>query len=89
MRVADGDRYAVVASMGGAPNSPVWHWNLTANPEVSLQDGAELRDYLAHEATGDEKARWWKTATDVWPDYDNYQAATDRVIPLWVLEPRG
>jgi deazaflavin-dependent oxidoreductase (nitroreductase family) len=89
MRVADGEgRYAVVASLGGAPQHPVWYHNLVAHPdEVSLQDGAELRDYRAHEATGDEKAAWWKAATDVWPSYDDYQAATDRVIPLFVLEP--
>jgi deazaflavin-dependent oxidoreductase (nitroreductase family) len=90
MRVADGERYAVVASMGGAPQHPVWYHNLVANPDdVALQDGATLRDYTAHEANGDEKVEWWARATEVWPDYDNYQAATDRTIPLVVLEPKG
>jgi deazaflavin-dependent oxidoreductase (nitroreductase family) len=87
MRVTDDGSYAVVASMGGATKSPVWHWNMTEHTDVSLQDGAQLRDYVAHEAKGDEKADWWKKATEVWPDYDNYQASTDRVIPLWVLDP--
>jgi deazaflavin-dependent oxidoreductase (nitroreductase family) len=90
MRVEHDGTFAVVASMGGAPQHPVWYHNLVANPtEVSLQDGAEVRDYVAHEATGDEKARWWARATEVWPDYDTYQAATERVIPLVVLEPRA
>ncbi len=89
MRVTD-DRgnYAVVASMGGAPNHPVWYLNLVADPNVSLQDGAELKDYTARVVDGDEKVEWWKRATDVWPSYDDYQASTDRVIPLIVLEPR-
>ena len=87
MRVNDGDRYAVVASQGGAPKHPVWYHNLEADPRVSLQDGAEVRDYLAHTATGDEKAAWWEKATSVWPDYDAYQARADREIPLVVLEP--
>jgi deazaflavin-dependent oxidoreductase (nitroreductase family) len=87
MRVKDGDRYAVVASMGGAPQHPVWYLNLVADPHVSLQDGADLRDYTARVASGDEKKQWWKTATDVWPDYDKYQASTDREIPLVILEP--
>jgi deazaflavin-dependent oxidoreductase (nitroreductase family) len=87
MRVKDGDRYAVVASMGGAPQHPVWYLNLVADPKVSLQDGPDLKDYTAHVASGDEKALWWKTATAVWPDYDNYQASTDRQIPLVILEP--
>src|SRR5438552_2165390 len=54
IRVRDGDRYAVVASMGGAPKHPVWYHNIVADPHVSLQDGPELRDYVAHVATGDE-----------------------------------
>lgn len=88
MRVTD-DRgnYAVVASMGGAPNHPVWYLNLVADPNVSLQDGGELKDYTARVVDGDEKVAWWKRATDVWPSYDDYQASTDRVIPLIVLEP--
>ena len=87
MRVRDGDRYAVVASMGGAPQHPVWYGNLLADPHVSLQDGGDLHDYVARVATGDEKAQWWRKAVEVWPDYDAYQAKTDREIPLVILEP--
>lgn len=90
MRVTDGTSYAVVASLGGAPQHPVWYHNLVAHPDqVSLQDGAELRDYVAREVTGDEKAAWWARAVEVWPAYDDYQAKTDRVIPLFVLDPVG
>ena len=88
MRVTDGDRYAVVASMGGAPDHPVWFRNVVADPEVSLQDGPELRDYTAHVADAEEKAEWWPRCTAVWPSYDDYQASTDRDIPVIVLEPR-
>ena len=87
MRVNDGDRYAVVASNGGAPAHPVWYLNLDADPHVSLQDGPQVRDYLAHVATPEERAEWWPRATAVWPDYDAYQAKTDRQIPLVILEP--
>ena len=87
MRVNEGDRYAVVASMGGAPKHPVWYLNLDADPHVSLQDGPVLRDYVAHTATRDEKAHWWPIATEVWPSYDEYQTKTDRDIPLVILEP--
>jgi F420H(2)-dependent quinone reductase len=87
MKVRDGDRYAVVASMGGAPEHPQWYANITAEPRVSLQDGPEVRDFVAREVTGEEKAAWWSKATAVWPDYDAYQEKTDREIPLLVLEP--
>lgn len=89
MRVTDDDgRYAVVASMGGAPQHPVWYLNMVADPHVSLQDGADLHDYTARVVEGNEKAEWWKRATVVWPSYDEYQTKTDRAIPLIVLEPR-
>lgn len=89
MRVTDdAGRYAVVASLGGAPKHPVWYLNLQADPTVSLQDGPELRDYTARVVDGDEKSEWWKRAAAVWPSYDEYQTKTDRAIPLVVLEPR-
>ena len=87
MRVEHEGRYAVVASLGGAPQHPVWYHNVVASPLVELQDGPVRRDYLAHEATGDEKAEWWARAVAAWPDYETYQASTDRVIPLFVLDP--
>jgi F420H(2)-dependent quinone reductase len=87
MRVNDGDRYAVVASMGGAPKHPVWFLNIEGDPHVSLQDGTALKDYTARVVDGDERAEWWKKATAVWPKYDSYQANTDRTIPVVVLDP--
>lgn len=86
MRVEHGGVYAVVASLGGGPKHPVWYHNLVANPLVELQDGAEKHDYLAREVTGDEKALWWERAVAAYPPYADYQAKTDRVIPVFVLE---
>jgi F420H(2)-dependent quinone reductase len=86
MRVEHEGVYAVVASLGGAPKNPVWYYNLKKNPHVELQDGATRRDYMAHEATGAEKAVWWERAVEAWPDYAKYQAKTDRQIPVFVLE---
>lgn len=87
MRVEDAGVYAVVASLGGAPKHPVWYFNMLAQPHVELQDGPVKLDYLAREVTGNEKANWWKRAVEVWPDYANYQDATERQIPVLVLEP--
>jgi deazaflavin-dependent oxidoreductase (nitroreductase family) len=83
----DADDYLVVASMGGAPNHPMWYLNLRANPEASIQVKAETLAVLAHTASGAEKARLWKIVTDVWPNYDVYQSRTDRDIPVVVLSP--
>ena len=89
MRVEHDGDYAVVASLGGAPQHPVWYHNIVANPHVELQDGPERHDYTAREVTGEEKALWWERAVEAYPDYADYQERTDREIPVFVLERRG
>ena len=89
MRVEHDGEYAVVASLGGAPKNPVWYYNIKANPRVEVQDGTQRHDYQAREAVGEEKARWWDRAVQVWPDYANYQKKTDRQIPVFVLTRVG
>lgn len=87
MRVEHNGAYAVVASKGGAPEHPVWYYNLTADPRAELQDGPVRQDMNVREVTGDEKALWWERAVEAFPDYADYQKKTDRQIPVFVLEP--
>jgi len=87
MRVEHDGEYAVVASLGGAPNHPVWYYNLTANPHVELQDGPVRRDYQAREVGGAERDTWWDRAVAAYPDYAEYQKNTSRTIPVFVLTP--
>lgn len=49
MRVEHDGEYLAVASMGGAPKHPVWHYNFKANPDVQLQDQADKWDMTATE----------------------------------------
>ena len=88
MRVEHDGVYAVVASLGGAPKHPVWYFNIQKQPHVELQDGAEKKDYVAREVTGEEKAVWWERAVAAYPPYADYQKKTDREIPVFVLEPQ-
>ncbi|MFC8362544.1 nitroreductase family deazaflavin-dependent oxidoreductase [Streptomyces griseorubiginosus] len=87
MRVEHDGRYAVVASQGGAPKHPVWYHNIKAEPLVELQDGPVKRDFKAREITGSERDEWWDRAVAAYPPYAEYQTKTDRVIPVFVLEP--
>jgi deazaflavin-dependent oxidoreductase (nitroreductase family) len=89
MRVEHEGEYAAVASMGGAPKNPVWYNNLKADPNVELQDGPDKQDYLAHEASGDERSQWWERAVAAYPPYAEYQTKTDRQIPIFVLSPKA
>jgi len=86
MRVEHDGTYALVASQGGAPTHPHWYANLVADPHVELQDGSQKWDLVAREVDGDERARWWERAVAAYPPYADYQEATERVIPVLVLE---
>ena len=86
--VPDGDNVAIIASNGGHPQHPAWYHNLRANPETSAQIGTERRPVRAREATPAERERIWKRAVELWPQYAEYQARTERQIPIVVLERR-
>ncbi len=85
---ADGDRYVIVASQGGAPEDPGWYRNLTKDPDVELQVWDEVFPARAHDVEGEERERLWQLAAKQWPDYDEYVKRTDRKIPVVVLERR-
>ncbi|MYY12114.1 nitroreductase family deazaflavin-dependent oxidoreductase [Streptomyces sp. SID4919] len=87
MRVEHEGRYAAVASLGGAPNNPVWYHNLLGDPRLELQDGPVRQDMTAREVTGAERDEWWERAVAAYPDYAAYEEKTERVIPVFVLEP--
>ncbi|WP_193510412.1 nitroreductase family deazaflavin-dependent oxidoreductase [Cryobacterium sp. BB736] len=87
MRVEHEGDYAVIGSRGGSPKHPAWVFNLRANPHVELQDGPTKRDYSVREASGAERDEWWARAVEAYPPYANYQKKTERLIPVFVLEP--
>ena len=88
MRVQDGRNYVLVGSVGGAPNNPVWVYNLRANPSVEIRDLAAVQAMRVREVDdGAERARLWKLAVAAFPPYEEYQAKTTRKIPIFVAEP--
>jgi deazaflavin-dependent oxidoreductase (nitroreductase family) len=84
----DGGRWIVLASKGGAPANPSWFENLKANPEATIQVLGEEVPVRVSTAEGEERSRLWSLMTEVWPAYDDYQARTDREIPVVVLSRR-
>ena len=83
----DGENYLLVASQGGAPTHPQWYLNLTANPEVALQVGADKLAGRARVASAEEKPRLWQMMVAVYPPYAEYQLKTRRKIPVVIVEP--
>ena len=88
MRIKDGANYILVGSVGGAPNNPVWVYNLRANPEVEIRDLTVVQSMRVREVHDDaERARLWDLAVAAFPPYADYQARTARKIPLFVASP--
>jgi deazaflavin-dependent oxidoreductase (nitroreductase family) len=81
----DGENYVVVASKGGSKKHPAWYLNLSADPKVEVQVGAEKFQAVARTATGKERARLWAMMNTIWRHYAGYQKKTDREIPVIVL----
>lgn len=86
MRVEHDGDYALVASIGGAPDNPAWYHNIVADTHVMIQDGREPHDYIAREVDGDEYDAWWERAVEVFPTYAEYKLKTERRIPILVAE---
>jgi deazaflavin-dependent oxidoreductase (nitroreductase family) len=84
---SDGGRYVVFASKAGAPTNPDWYYNLKAQPNVTIEVGADTIDVVAGEATGEERERLYRTQAQRVPQFAEYEQKAKRVIPVIVLTP--
>ena len=84
----DGENLVVVASKGGMSRHPLWYRNLESNPEVEVEVGSEKKKMTARRVSPEEKADLWPRLVAMYPDYDVYQARTERDIPVVILSPR-
>jgi deazaflavin-dependent oxidoreductase (nitroreductase family) len=78
---------AIFATRGGAPSNPDWYHNLVANRSVTAEIGAETRHFQARTATGDERETIWTAQKKDYTGFATYDAMTDRVIPVVILDP--
>lgn len=82
----DGNRCVIIASKAGAPNNPDWYHNLKANPEVTIELGADRFQARATEVTGAERDRLYNQQAAQLPIFADYQNKTSRRIPVFTLE---
>jgi deazaflavin-dependent oxidoreductase (nitroreductase family) len=82
----DGDAYVIVGSKGGAETQPGWYFNLLAQPNVTIQVGTEEFQICARVIEGEERKRVWDQMVEIFPPYTDYQAKTQREIPIFMLE---
>ena len=81
----DGDSIAIVASNGGSPKHPAWCHNLRANPAIIVELGTESFEATAEEQAGPARAELWPRLVAQFPDLAEFEAGTDRTIPLFLL----
>ena len=84
----DGDDHIIVASKGGYPDHPAWYTNIEASNAVQVQVAADKFSASAELVEGDVRARIWQVMAEIWPPYNEYQAKTDREIPVVRLRRR-
>lgn len=85
--VEDGGRYYLVASFGGHPQHPAWYLNLVDEPDVRIQVKDRVMDAEARTLEGDRREAILAKATEMWPDYAEYQTKTDRLFPVVEITP--
>ncbi|WP_030482582.1 nitroreductase family deazaflavin-dependent oxidoreductase [Nocardioides aequoreus] len=88
MYQAVGDDFAVFASKAGAPTNPTWYHNLRAHPDARVEVGTETLDVTARVLEGDERAAIWEEQKARYPGFAEYEAKTDRMIPVVLLSRR-
>jgi len=87
--LADGDQYVIVASKGGMSHHPLWFKNLQANPRVEVEVGRQKLAMTARQASAEEKAALWGRLVAMYASFAEYQARTERDIPVILLTPRS
>jgi len=85
----DGGRYVIIASKGGSPSHPAWYGNLVANPVVTVEVGGETFQARSMVAEGTERDRLFAAQATAFPQFNDYQRRTSRVIPVVLLERLG
>ena len=84
----EGDRLFVFGSKGGAHSHPDWYHNVVAHPDVVVEIGAEVLPMTAVDVTGDERDEIYARQSAEWTFFGDYQAGTDRTIPVVELVAR-
>jgi len=85
--MADGERYVLVASNGGADRHPDWWLNLQKHKRAQVQIGSAIFPVEATAADATQRARLWPKLKAYNPFYAQYEQITDRRIPVVVLKP--
>ncbi len=83
------DDYIVVGSKSGEPDDPAWFTNLRMNPVVTVEADGQKFQARATVAEGADRDTLWDRHVAEHPQFAEYPAKTDRIIPIARLKPLG
>ena len=79
-------RLIIIGSMGGADRNPPWFYNLVKNPEVAVEKDGEIFQANAVVTEGKERTYFFQKMCKAFPIFAEYQAGTNRIIPIVELK---
>ncbi|NRB41806.1 MAG: nitroreductase family deazaflavin-dependent oxidoreductase [Pseudomonadales bacterium] len=82
-----GEKKLLVASQGGLDKHPVWYHNVKANSAIDIMVAGQKSSFVATQANDEEKRDLWPHLLSLYPEFDEYQARTDRDIPVFICDP--
>jgi deazaflavin-dependent oxidoreductase (nitroreductase family) len=81
----DGGEVILIASSFGRPRYPAWYHNVKANPEVTLEAKGRTARFRAREVDGEDRARLYELAKQLYTGYGNYEERTAGIRHVPVL----
>ena len=82
----EGGRLYVFASNGGREPNPGWFYNVSANPDVTVEVGTRTFDARAVVLEGSERDRVFAAMVARQPGFGDYQSKLSRTIPVVALD---
>lgn len=80
-----GGTMLIVGGAGGQDRSPDWVENLRADPAADVEVGSQRLAVRAEELSGTARSEIWPTVVRQFPRVQRYQAATERMVPVFRL----
>lgn len=81
-----GGEVVICASKGGADHHPAWYLNIADSTEIEFQIATQAFRATWREPENAEREKVWNFFIDCHPFYADYQASTERTLPLVMLK---
>ena len=85
--IRDGAAYVVIASNRGKPSHPGWLFNVSSNPQATIEVHGTQRRAVAAVVGPEKRTELWARLLEIAPLYRGYEKRTQREIPMVLVRP--